>query len=75
MIPRPPKSDFRASVIQELLTTEEAAKTLGIPPHAPQNWRCTGRYDPPYIKVGRLVRYDKTDLEAWILKNRVVAGE
>ena len=24
-------------------------------------WRCTGRYDLPYLKIGRLVRYRQSD--------------
>ena len=34
------------------------------------NWRCTGRYNLPYIKTGRLVRYRVADLAAWIAKRR-----
>ena len=37
------------------------------------NWRCTGRYNLPYIKTGRLVRYRVADLAAWIAKRRTGA--
>ncbi len=29
-------------------------------------WRSTKRYDLPYVKVGRLVRYKLTDIEAFL---------
>ena len=37
------------------------------------DWRCKG-IGPAYIKVGRLVRYRQSDLDAW-LQSRVVAAE
>ena len=37
------------------------------------NWRCTGRYNLPFIKTGRLVRYRVADLAAWIAKRRTGA--
>ena len=37
------------------------------------NWRCTGRYNLPFIKTGRLVRYRVTDLAVWIAKRRTGA--
>ena len=29
-------------------------------------WRSTGRYDLPYIRVGRKVLYSVKDVEAWL---------
>jgi excisionase family DNA binding protein len=29
-------------------------------------WRSTGRYNLPFLKVGRLVRYRRADLDAWL---------
>ena len=60
--------------IDHLLTTIEAAKVLGLPPQTLVNWRCTGRYPLPFVRVGRLIRYQVTDLTDWIEKNRVVQG-
>ncbi len=31
-------------------------------------WHCTGRYDFPYVKTGRLVRYRRTDVDAFVEK-------
>lgn len=47
------------------ITPEEAATFLGISTHTLAVWRSTGRYDLPFVKVGRRVRYRLTDLEAW----------
>lgn len=49
-----------------LLTTEEAARHLNIKPQTLNNWRVTGRYALPFIRVGRLCRYRMADLDAFI---------
>ena len=53
----------------DLLTTEQAAAYLGVKPRSLEVWRCVGRYDLPYIKVGRLVRYRRSDLDAFLERN------
>lgn len=50
----------------ELLSTAQAASYLGVTPHTLEVWRCVGRYGLPFIKIGRLVRYRKTDLDAFL---------
>jgi len=54
----------------ELLTTAEAAEVLGLSGVTLATWRSTGRYDVPYLKVGRAVRYRRSDLEGWIKTRR-----
>jgi predicted site-specific integrase-resolvase len=49
-----------------LLTPGQAAEFLCVSPHTLAVWRSTGRYDLPYIKTGRLVRYKHTDLISFI---------
>lgn len=49
-----------------LLTPHEAAAMLGITPGTLTVWRCTRRYNLPYIKVGRCVRYKRSDVLAFI---------
>lgn len=51
---------------EKLLTTEEAAEFLGITPGTLSVWRCTRRYEIPYIKVGKLVKYRKSALDAFL---------
>jgi excisionase family DNA binding protein len=55
----------------ELLSTEQAADYVGAKSHSLEIWRSTGRYGIPYLKVGRLVRYRRVDLDDW-LKSRLV---
>ena len=57
-----------------LLTTAEAAEILGVKPETLTVWRCVKRYDLPYVRVGRSIRYRQSDLEAW-LERRTVAAE
>ena len=49
-----------------LLSNNEAARLLGIKPETLAVWRSEQRYEIPYIKVGRCVRYRLSDLENWI---------
>lgn len=49
-----------------LLDTEAAAKYLGVAPRSLEVWRCVKRHSIPYIKVGRLVKYRLSDLDAWL---------
>ena len=51
-----------------LLSTEQAAKLLGIKPTTLENWRCTNRVPIPYIRIGRTVRYQLSDIESLIAK-------
>ena len=49
-----------------LLTPEEAAKYLGVLPLTLATWRSKKTHNLPYIKIGRLVKYKKSDLDNWI---------
>jgi predicted site-specific integrase-resolvase len=49
-----------------LLSAARAAEILNTSPQTLANWRNTGRYPLPYVKVGRLVRYHHSDLQAFI---------
>lgn len=53
-----------------LLTTAQAAEFLGKSESAMCIDRCRSA-GPPYFKLGRSVRYDLADLEAWIESCRV----
>lgn len=53
----------------ELLSRKEAAAYLGIAEQTLAIWHCTKRYDLPCAKIGRLVRYKKSDLDAFIARN------
>lgn len=48
-----------------LLSTKEAAEFIGIKPATLEHWRWEN-VGPPYLKVGRAVRYRKLDLILWL---------
>ena len=50
----------------ELLNAEQAAQYLGVAKQTLHNWRSSGRYRLPCLRVGRLVRYRRSDLDAWL---------
>lgn len=52
---------------RELLDEQKAAIYLDVIPGTLSVWRSTGRYNLPFIKVGRKVRYRRADLEAWLV--------
>ncbi|MEN9902904.1 MAG: hypothetical protein RL651_1568 [Pseudomonadota bacterium] len=49
-----------------LLNRTEAAQYLGIKPQTLAVWATTKRYDLPYVKVGRLVKYRQDALDEFI---------
>jgi excisionase family DNA binding protein len=56
-----------------LLSNQQAAEYLGISPNTLEVWRCTKRYDLPYIKVGRIVKYRREALDAFLEKRTIGA--
>lgn len=56
-----------------LLSTPEAAAYLGVTEGTISVWRCTRRYPIPYIKIGRLVKYRKSALDAFLAQRTVGA--
>lgn len=64
MRPRKP----RPSGNSELLTRREAAVYLGVTEQTLAVWHCAGRYDLPVVKVGRLVKYRRSDLERFLVR-------
>lgn len=53
---------------QKLLTPDQAAEILGVSAKTLSIWRSTKRYDLPYVKSGRLVRYRESDLQDFITR-------
>jgi len=50
---------------ERLLTVTEVSDYLGVPVATLYRWR-THRDGPRGIRVGRYVRYRRTDLDAWL---------
>ncbi len=53
--------------------TDWLSEYLGVPKPALTTWRSRGT-GPPYVKVGRLVRYRASDVEAWLQEQAACAG-
>lgn len=50
-----------------LFNEKEAGKYIGLKNHRTLSvWRSTKRYELPFIKVGSLVRYRKSDLDKFL---------
>lgn len=59
------------SADEQLLDEKQAAQHLTVSPGTLAVWRCTGRYSLPFLKIGRMVRYRRSDLDAWIEKQAI----
>ena len=52
--------------LPELLNPEQVSNLLGVTTHTLAVWRSEGRYNLPYTKIGRLVRYRRADVARFI---------
>jgi excisionase family DNA binding protein len=52
-----------------LLNEKEAARFLSMSYRTLQSWRSAGE-GPSYLKLGRSIRYRRSDLLTWIEKNQ-----
>lgn len=50
------------------VSDKQAAEVLGAKTTTLAVWRSTGRYNLPFVKVGRLVRYRVSDLAAFLAR-------
>lgn len=53
-----------------VLTVKEAAEYLGLAQSTLNKWRCIGG-GPEYLKLGKVIRYRQSDLDAFLKSNRV----
>ncbi len=51
-----------------LMNRKDAAEFLGVAESTLAYWKCVGRYNLKYVKIGRLVKYRIRDLEDFIEK-------
>lgn len=54
---------------ERLLTREEVANLLQIPPSTLAQWACRGE-GPAFHRVGRWARYRTSDVERWLVGRR-----
>lgn len=72
MIEKGHKAQIRGEAIEPLLDERMLAELLGVSTRTTQLWRQTGQ-GPPYLLLGRLVRYRTSDVSTW-LGGRVVSS-
>ena len=53
---------------EQLKSSNEAAQYLCVKPQTLAVWRSSGRYDLPFVRVGRSIRYRESDLKLWMAK-------
>lgn len=68
-LPNTKKHQLDPSSTPEYLNTQQAADYLGVSHQFLEISRCKGG-GPPFIKLSRLVRYKKCDLDEWMNKHR-----
>lgn len=64
-------SDAHSS--DEFLTTNQVAAHLGFASVTLEKWR-NARMGPPFLRLGRAIRYRRADLEQW-LASQTVTGQ
>jgi hypothetical protein len=60
---------FSTPGVQPRLSEKQAAEYVGISVSTLRRWRKRG-VGPPYFKLGSVIRYTTTDLDAFIIENR-----
>ena len=50
----------------QLLSSKQAAKYLGVKENTLAIWACNKRYNLPVVKVGRLCKYRVSDLDNFL---------
>lgn len=61
------------SFSRELLSRQETAQLLGVKTQTLAKWASVQRYGLPYIKVGKSVRYRRSDIDQYLARNTVGA--
>jgi len=56
------------------LGSEQAAESIGLQPPTLEKDRREGHLGIPYVRAGRRVIYQLSDLKAWLAANRVTPG-
>lgn len=76
--PTPLQGGFNLKALppDTLLDDAQTALALGVKASTLAVWRSCGRYNIPYLKIGRKVRYKAADLAAWLeSRARLHTGE
>ena len=57
--------------VPRLLSAQKVSELLGVRKGTLSYWRCTGRYNLPYVKIERLVMYKANDVSDFIQRRTV----
>lgn len=66
------KRASRTASVPDILDTRAAAKYLGCSTQFLEILRCKGG-GPPFAKLGGLVRYRRSSLEAWVASSEITS--
>jgi predicted site-specific integrase-resolvase len=58
----------------ELLTPEDVSRITGISIETLAQWR-SKKINLPYLKIGKLIRYDKIDIEAYLKACKIAVSQ
>jgi excisionase family DNA binding protein len=58
------------AIDKPILNTREAAEYLGFKKNTLDHWRGNHRVDIPSVKLGRAVRYLRSDLDEYLARNK-----
>jgi hypothetical protein len=71
---RQPQPNFGDLIADRFLNREEASAYLGMTVSALAHDVVHGRYGIPYHRFGNMVRYRRSELDAWAAERRRIAG-
>lgn len=60
------KENVMNNTVDEVMTTQEVAEYLKVPVKLLEQWRWSKAVNLPFIKLGRLVRYNKSDVDKYL---------
>ena len=59
----------------QLMSSAELAPELGVSIRTLERWRMDGDFGPPFVRLGRLIFYRVSDVNAWIDEHSVSTAE
>jgi predicted DNA-binding transcriptional regulator AlpA len=60
------ESEMDNKIKPKMLSQSEAAQVIGITAQCLNQWRYEKRDMPPYVKIGRIIRYPEDGLYQWL---------
>lgn len=54
---------------EPLFPENEAAALINVKTPTLRTWRCNKRHPLPYVKIGRMIRYRKSDIDRFIAQH------